>query len=66
VPDCLEIWEPQPPGILRGLSRPVMGLLYLTATTCFDSYEALREMDIRLYMFNIILKNEDKLNRRAV
>ena len=23
--DCLKIWEPQPPG----LSRPVMGLLYL-------------------------------------
>jgi hypothetical protein len=30
--DCLDIWEPQPPGTLRacpGLSRPVMGLLYL-------------------------------------
>jgi hypothetical protein len=27
--DCLEIWELQPPGTLRGLSRPVMGLLYL-------------------------------------
>jgi len=30
--DCLEIWEPHPPGTLRacpGLSRPVMGLLYL-------------------------------------
>ena len=27
--DCLEIWEPQPPGTLWGLSRPVMGLLYL-------------------------------------
>jgi hypothetical protein len=26
--DCLEIWEPQPPGTLKGLSRPVMGLLY--------------------------------------
>jgi len=24
--DCLEIWEPQPPGTL---SKPVMGLLYL-------------------------------------
>jgi len=24
--DCLEIWEPQPPGTLSG---PVMGLLYL-------------------------------------
>ena len=27
--DCLEIWEPQPTGNLQGLSRPVMGLLYL-------------------------------------
>jgi hypothetical protein len=27
--DCLEIWEPQTPGILMGLSRPVMGLFYL-------------------------------------
>jgi hypothetical protein len=27
--DCHEIWEPQPPGTLRGLSRLVMGLLYL-------------------------------------
>ena len=26
--DLLEIWEPQPPGT-QGLSRPVMGLLYL-------------------------------------
>jgi len=25
---CLEIWEPQPPGTLKGLSRPVMGLLF--------------------------------------
>jgi len=25
--DCLEIWEPQPPG--QGLSRPVTGLLYI-------------------------------------
>ena len=27
--DCLEIWEPQPPGTLRAPSRPVTGLLYL-------------------------------------
>jgi len=27
--DCLEIWEPQPPGTLRACPRPVMGLLYL-------------------------------------
>jgi len=27
--DCLEIWEPQHPGNSQGLSRPVMGLLYL-------------------------------------
>jgi hypothetical protein len=27
--DYLEIWEPQSPGNLGGLSRPVMGLLYL-------------------------------------
>ena len=27
--DCLEIWEPQPPGTLQGLSGPVMGLLYI-------------------------------------
>ena len=25
---CLEIWDPQPPGSLRALSRSVMGLLY--------------------------------------
>ena len=45
------------------MSRPVMGLLYLTATTCFDSHEALREMDI--YMCNII-KNEDTISRGSV
>ena len=27
--ECLEIWEPQPPWNPLGLSRPVMGLLYL-------------------------------------
>ena len=27
--DCLEIWEPQPPGTLRASPRPVIGLLYL-------------------------------------
>ena len=27
--DCLEIWEPQPSWKPQGLSRPVMGLLYL-------------------------------------
>jgi hypothetical protein len=28
--DCLEIWEPRPPGTLWVcLSRPVMGLIYL-------------------------------------
>ena len=27
--DCLEIWEPQPPGTPQGLSRPVQGVLYL-------------------------------------
>jgi len=26
--NCLEIWEPQPPGTPQGLSRPVMGLLF--------------------------------------
>jgi hypothetical protein len=31
--DCLEIWEPQPPGSL-GMSRPVMGLLYLLLCSC--------------------------------
>jgi len=27
--DCLEVWEPQTPGILGGFSRPVMRFLYL-------------------------------------
>jgi hypothetical protein len=27
--DCLEIWEPQPPGTLRACNRPVQGLIYL-------------------------------------
>jgi len=27
--DCLEIWEPQPPGTLWACPRPVTGLLYL-------------------------------------
>jgi len=27
--NCLEIWEPQPPGILWVSNRPVHGLLYL-------------------------------------
>jgi len=26
--DCLEIWEPQPTGTLRALSKLVMGLFY--------------------------------------
>jgi len=28
-PDCLEIWEPQPPGTLWACNAPVQGLLYL-------------------------------------
>ena len=27
--DCLEIWEPQPPGTLRACNRRLEGLLYL-------------------------------------
>jgi hypothetical protein len=27
--NCLEIWEPQPPRMLRTFPRPVMGLPYL-------------------------------------
>jgi len=27
--NCLEIWEPQPPGTLHGLSKSERGLLYL-------------------------------------
>ena len=30
--DCVEIWEPQTPGTPQGLSRNVMGLLYLCDT----------------------------------
>jgi len=26
--DCLEIWEPHPPGNPEGLSRPVVGFLF--------------------------------------
>jgi len=26
---CLDIWEPQHPGTLKGLSRPVMGFVYI-------------------------------------
>ena len=28
--DCLEVWEPQPPGTLWASPRPVMGLLFFT------------------------------------
>ena len=28
--DCLEIWEPQPPGTLRACNRPDLGLLFIT------------------------------------
>jgi len=27
--DCLEIWEPQPPGALLACNWPVQGLLYI-------------------------------------
>jgi hypothetical protein len=27
--DCVEIWEPQAPGILCACNRPIQGLLYL-------------------------------------
>jgi len=27
--ECLAVWEPQHPGILRALFRPVQGLLFL-------------------------------------
>jgi hypothetical protein len=40
---CLEIWEPQPPVTLRGLSRPVMGLLYLQADEYWCNYTQERE-----------------------
>ena len=29
--DCLEIWQPQPPGNLRSCNRPAQGLLYVLA-----------------------------------
>ena len=32
--DCLEIWEPQPPGTLRAVPRPVMELLYVLCIIC--------------------------------
>jgi len=34
--DCLEIWEPQPPGTLRGLPRPLMALLYVCKVQSCD------------------------------
>jgi len=45
--DCLEIWEPQPPGTLGGLSRPVMGLLYVITRMC-AKYHALRRYENRV------------------
>jgi hypothetical protein len=33
--DCLEIWEPQPPGNLRACPGLVMGLLYLLPCSSF-------------------------------
>jgi hypothetical protein len=36
--DCLEIWEPQPPGTLRACPIPVMGLLYLLPYNCHGSF----------------------------
>jgi len=34
--DCLEIWQPQPPGTFRAFSRPVMGLLFFFIFHCLD------------------------------
>ena len=43
--NCLEIWEPQPPGTLRAC-RPVMGLLYLYLyLTCHPDILYLREQE---------------------
>ena len=39
--DCLEIWEPQPPGTLKVLSRPVMVLLYIYIYCTFNKQIAI-------------------------
>ena len=47
---CLEILEPQPPGTLQGLSRPVMGLVYtffLFVIVIFNLYSNITLFQVR-------------------
>jgi len=43
--DCLEMWKPQPPGNPQGLSRPVMGLLYLIYCSLLNGNTAATSME---------------------
>jgi hypothetical protein len=44
--DCLEIWEPQPPGALRACPDPVRGLLF-SSTTLESSTEILKTFHVQ-------------------
>jgi len=43
--ECHEIWEPQLPGNPQGLSRPAMGLLYLTFFCVYSVYVQTHAVD---------------------
>ena len=48
--DCLEIWEPQPPGTLRACPGPVMGLLYLY----FNKMKSIQKTFVNIQHFMLV------------
>jgi len=59
--DCLEIWEPQPPGTLRGLSRPVMGLLYLLPFYLCNIEFIWKNLQLRRNPYQVAIKTVSNL-----
>jgi hypothetical protein len=49
--DCLEIWEPQPPGSFRASSGPVQGLVYFLSKFFILSEKEIlvQDMHIKIY-----------------
>jgi hypothetical protein len=56
--DWLEIWEPQSPGTLRGLSRPVTVLLALPRTVVYMQYN-MTMCTAYVGTFNILVASYD-------
>jgi len=49
--DCLEIWEPQPPGTLYACNRPVWGFPYLYLYQfCFECMQ-LKIGEVKYWLF---------------